>query len=113
MQARNVALLIAAAVLSQLAPAVAASLRVSRENPAAVALWGLLVAAGLIGGSLPLFAGLAVVMPALGHSTWRFYPRAIELNPPDELPIEDRRSPAQDWAFSSPLRDKKLHAFSE
>ncbi len=55
-----------------LVPAVAASLRVSLENPVAVALWGLIVAVTLAVGSLPLFIGLAVVMPALGHSTWRF-----------------------------------------
>ena len=64
-----------------LIPAVATSLRVSRENSVAVALWGLIVAAALVVGSLPLFIGLAVVMPALGHSTWRFYRRAIEHDP--------------------------------
>jgi len=74
-----------------LVPAVAASLRVSRENPAAVALWGLLVAVALVVGSLPLFLGLAVVMPALGHSTWRFYRRAIERDRSDELPNVVRR----------------------
>jgi len=64
-----------------LVPAVAASLRVSRENPVAVALWGLIVTAALVVGALPLFIGLAVVMPTLGHSTWRFYRRAIERHP--------------------------------
>ena len=49
-----------------LVPAVGASLRTARENPEAVALWGLIVAAALILGSLPLFIGLAVVMPVLG-----------------------------------------------
>jgi len=62
-----------------LVPAVAASLRVSRENPAAV--WGIMVAVLLVAGTLPLFIGLAVVMPVLGHSTWRFYRRAIAPNP--------------------------------
>jgi uncharacterized membrane protein len=64
-----------------LVPAVAASLRVSRENPVAIALWGFIVATALVVGALPLFIGLAVVMPALGHSTWRFYRRAIERDP--------------------------------
>jgi len=64
-----------------LVPAVAASLRVSRENPVAIALWGLIVATALVVGTLPLFIGLAVAMPALGHSTWRFYRRAIERDP--------------------------------
>ncbi len=43
-----------------LVPAVAASLRVSRENPVAVALWGAIVAASLVVASIPLFVGLAV-----------------------------------------------------
>ena len=74
-----------------LVPAVAASLRVSRENPIAIALWGLIVAAALVLGSLPLFVGLAVVMPTLGHSTWRLYRRAIEREAARELPIPNRR----------------------
>ena len=72
--------------------AIGASLRVARENPLAVALWGLIVAAALIVGSLPLFFGLAVVMPVLGHATWRFYRRAIERDPAHELPIVDTSS---------------------
>ena len=68
-------------------PAVVASLDTARDNPAAVALWGLIVAAALILGSLPLFIGLAVVMPVLGHATWRFYRRAVERDPAHEVPI--------------------------
>jgi uncharacterized membrane protein len=70
-----------------LVPAVVASLRTARDNPGAVALWGLIVAAALVLGSLPLFIGLAVVMPILGHATWRFYRRAIERDPAHEVPI--------------------------
>jgi uncharacterized membrane protein len=71
-----------------LAPALEASLRVTRANPVPVALWGLIVAAALILGSLPLFFGLAVVLPVLGHATWRLYRKAIERDPAHELPIE-------------------------
>jgi uncharacterized membrane protein len=71
-----------------LVPAVGASLRLTRENPLGVAQWGLIVAAGLFLGSLPLFFGLAVVMPVLGHATWRLYRRAIERDPARALPIE-------------------------
>jgi hypothetical protein len=71
-----------------LVPALDASLRVTRANPLAVALWGLIVAAALVLGSLPLFFGLAVVMPVLGHATWRFYRKAIERDPVHEVPIE-------------------------
>ena len=71
-----------------LAPALQTSLRVTRANPLAVALWGLIVAAALILGSLPLFFGLAVVLPVLGHATWRLYRKAIERDPAHELSIE-------------------------
>jgi uncharacterized membrane protein len=76
-----------------LVPALEASLRVTRANPLAVALWGLIVAVALVLGSLPLFFGLAVVMPVLGHATWRFYRKAIERDPAHEAPIEDALNP--------------------
>jgi uncharacterized membrane protein len=68
-------------------PALQTSLRVARHNPAVVLLWGLIVAVALALGSLPLFFGLAVVMPVLGHATWRFYRKAIERDPAHEAPI--------------------------
>ena len=67
--------------------AVATSLRLARDNPRAVALWGLSVATLLVVGSLPLFAGLAIVLPALGHATWRFYRRAVVREPARERPV--------------------------
>ena len=77
-----------------LVPALEASMRVARENPLAVALWGLIVAVALFLGSLPLFLGLAVVMPVLGHATWRLYRRAIERDPAHEVAVELPRSEA-------------------
>ena len=69
-------------------PAVVASVRTARQNPGVVLLWGLIVVAALILGSLPLFMGLVVIMPVLGHATWRLYRRAIERDPAHEVPIE-------------------------
>jgi uncharacterized membrane protein len=43
-----------------------------------MALWGLIVAALLVIGSLPAFIGLAIVMPVLGHATWHLYRRMVE-----------------------------------
>ena len=71
-----------------LVPALEASWRVTQANPFSVAFWGLIVAVALILGSLPLFFGLAVVIPVLGHATWRLYRKAIERDPAHELPIE-------------------------
>jgi len=59
------------------AAALATSVRVVWENPMTMALWGLIVAALLVIGSLPAFMGLAVVMPILGHATWHLYRKAL------------------------------------
>src|SRR6266849_9472350 len=53
--------------------AIRTSLRAVMKNPFAMAAWGLIVAALLVIGSLPLFVGLAVVLPVLGHATWHLY----------------------------------------
>lgn len=61
--------------------AIHTSLRVAWRNPIPMAAWGLLVAVLLIIGSLPLFAGLAVVLPILGHATWHLYRKTVEPPP--------------------------------
>jgi uncharacterized membrane protein len=58
--------------------AVETSLRVFVRNPKPVLAWGLIVGAALFAGSIPLFAGLAVAVPILGHATWHFYRAAVE-----------------------------------
>ena len=57
--------------------AVSTSLAAVRANPLPMALWGLIVAACLLVGSVPFFLGLVVVMPVLGHATWHLYRRLI------------------------------------
>jgi uncharacterized membrane protein len=57
--------------------AIKISLRAVLDNPLPIAVWGLIVAAGLIIGALPLFVGLIVVMPLLGHATWHLYTRLV------------------------------------
>jgi uncharacterized membrane protein len=57
--------------------AVATSVHAVLANPGPMALWGLLVAAGLVIGSIPFFLGLAVVLPVLGHATWHLYRRLV------------------------------------
>src|ERR1700675_265037 len=68
--------------------AIRTSLRAVRENPFAMAAWGLIVAVLLVIGSLPVFVGLAVVLPVLGHATWHLYRKMVEPdpNPPQEEP---------------------------
>jgi uncharacterized membrane protein len=57
--------------------AVFTSYRAVVANPGSMALWGLIVAASLAIGSLPLLFGLAVVMPVLGHTTWHLYRKVV------------------------------------
>ena len=66
--------------------AIGASLRLAWESPVAVAFWGLIVAALLLIGALPVFIGLAIVFPVLGHASWRFYRRAVVRDPAHEHP---------------------------
>jgi uncharacterized membrane protein len=53
------------------------SVRVVAENPRPMAAWGLIVAGGLMIGSIPLFLGLIVIMPVLGHATWHLYRKVV------------------------------------
>jgi uncharacterized membrane protein len=57
--------------------AVRTSLRVVARNPLTMAVWGLIIAGGLVIGSIPLLLGLIFVMPVLGHATWHLYRRAV------------------------------------
>lgn len=58
--------------------AIATSVRACLANPMTMAGWGLTVAALLALAMLPVFAGLVVVLPWLGHATWHLYRRTIE-----------------------------------
>lgn len=60
------------------AVAIKTSLRVFTQNPRVMLKWGALVTAGLVLGSIPLFIGLAITMPVLGHATWHLYKRAVK-----------------------------------
>jgi len=75
------------------AAAVATSVKTVWKNPVAMALWGLIVAAALAIGSLPLFIGLAIVMPILGHATWHLYRIAIPRDPASEHPTDWPKKP--------------------
>jgi uncharacterized membrane protein len=59
------------------AAAVLTSARAVFANPLTMAIWGVIVAGGLVLGSLPFFLGLAVVLPVLGHATWHLYEKVV------------------------------------
>ncbi len=60
------------------ATAMSTSVRAVAANPVTMALWGFIVSALLILGSIPFFFGLAVAMPVLGHATWHLYRKVVQ-----------------------------------
>ena len=57
--------------------AMATSVRAVLTNPGPMAAWGLIVAGGLVLGSIPVLLGLIIVMPVLGHATWHLYRKVV------------------------------------
>ena len=57
--------------------AIATSVRAVAANPGPMALWGLIVAGLLALGSAPALFGLILVVPWLGHATWRLYRKVV------------------------------------
>jgi uncharacterized membrane protein len=90
--------------------AMVTSLRAVAKNPVTIAAWGLIVAALLVAGSLPLFLGLAIVIPLLGHATWHLYRKVIapdpSLRPIPPRPPRERRPAADFPANLFPWRRK-------
>ena len=58
--------------------AVLTSIGAVTGNPGPMAVWGLIVAGGLVIGSIPAFLGLIIVIPVLGHATWHLYRKVVE-----------------------------------
>jgi uncharacterized membrane protein len=59
------------------AVAVATSLKAVAANPGPMALWAIFIAAALVIGFIPLFFGLAIVIPVLAHASWHLYRRMV------------------------------------
>lgn len=58
--------------------AIDTSVRAVMSNKAVMVRWGAIVVALLVLGSIPLFIGLAVVLPWLGYATWHLYTRLVD-----------------------------------
>jgi len=58
--------------------AISTSWRAARANPGVLFRWGIIVAALLVLGSIPLFIGLAAVLPWLGYATWHLYTKLVD-----------------------------------
>lgn len=57
--------------------AIIASLEVVRLNRATMMKWAVLIAVVLFLSMIPLFLGLLIALPVLGHATWHLYRRAV------------------------------------
>ena len=53
------------------------SLAVVRRNTRVMAVWALLIATTTLAAMLPLFLGLLMVLPVLGHASWHLCRRAL------------------------------------
>jgi uncharacterized membrane protein len=62
---------------TDLITAIIASFRAVFRNPAPMIAWGIIVAALTALALLPVFLGLLVVLPVLGHATWHLYTRVV------------------------------------
>lgn len=60
-----------------LGTAVQTSVRAVQDNPRVMGAWGAVIAGLLVAGTIPALIGLIVVMPLLGHASWRLYRRVV------------------------------------
>jgi len=59
--------------------AIIVSLGTIRSNKLVMLTWAILIAILLFIAILPLFMGLLVVLPVLGHATWHLYRRLVNV----------------------------------
>lgn len=60
--------------------AIIVSFRVVRANMRTMLVWAAFVASVLFAAMAPLFLGLLLVLPVLGHATWHLYRRATDVS---------------------------------
>ncbi|ODT03838.1 MAG: hypothetical protein ABS58_16455 [Mesorhizobium sp. SCN 65-20] len=84
--------------------AIETSVRAVRSNPVPMLLWGLIVAVALLIGSLPFLAGLAIVIPVLGHATWHLYRKVVDVPADKKTPLPASTGEGDDRHFPYWLR---------
>jgi len=53
------------------------SVKTVTSNPVPMVGWGIFVTLAVIVSSVPMFLGLVVTLPVLGHATWHLYKKAV------------------------------------
>lgn len=57
--------------------AIIVSLAAMRANGFVLVVWAVLMSIALFAAMVPMFLGLLVVLPVLGHATWHLYRRVV------------------------------------
>ena len=57
--------------------AVQTSIRAVLANPIMRGMWGFIIAGTLFIGAVPVFIGLAVALPVIGHAAWHLYRKVV------------------------------------
>lgn len=60
--------------------AIITSVRAVLASPVVMLTWGAIIASLVILAMVPMFLGLLVVLPVLGHATWHLYRRTISVS---------------------------------
>lgn len=68
------------------------SVRAVTKSPGPMLAWGVIVVALLVLAIVPAFAGLPIVLPVLGHTTWHLYRRLVA----PEAPIAETTTAVPD-----------------
>ena len=55
-------------------------------NPMIYLVWGLFIGIVTIASMVPMFLGLFITMPILGHATWHLYKQVSDVTPPAATP---------------------------
>jgi uncharacterized membrane protein len=58
--------------------AIITSVKAVIMNPVVMLVWALVVLVLTAGAMVPVFLGLILVLPVLGHATWHLYERLVE-----------------------------------
>lgn len=58
--------------------AIITSVKMVLNSPLVMLSWGVFVTLAVMASFIPLFLGLVIVLPVLGHTTWHLYRRALE-----------------------------------
>ncbi|MEM9140009.1 MAG: DUF2189 domain-containing protein [Pseudomonadota bacterium] len=54
------------------------SVQAVAENARPMLSWGLIIAGAIVAAMLPLFLGMILVFPAIGHASWHVYRKVVE-----------------------------------